>query len=262
MRKVDEVARKPARYDPRREESEPPPAEEVARPGAPEHATVPPSQEAIDLRDLAVPSEPPAAPAPPAPSWAGEHALATPGEVAIAEVPLPSPDRAADELAAPISTRDAERPRAAAPQGPHAAHAFTNVDPRLEAIEPAISAGDWASIVKQLGTDDEAGRLPPNLGLLYALARKEAEHDDATAKRGSELTQLAIRCMAGMFGVPEQSPIALVLAKRLLRKNPVSWQQRPAPPAKVSVLFIALAIAIGSGVGWAISQGYVRFHWH
>lgn len=267
MRKVDEVARKPARYDPRREESEPPPATEgFARPSAPEPPTTQPGEQAIDLRDRAVPSEPPAPgvpSVPPAPSWAGEHAPATPGDVAIEEVPIPSiaaaPDRASDEPAAPISSRDPERPRAPAA---HGAYAFTNVDPRLETIEPAISAGDWAAIVKLLGTDDEAGRLPPNLGLLYALARKEAEHDDATAKRGSDLTQLAIRCMAGLFGVPAQSPIALVLAKRLLRKNPVSWQQRPAPPAKVSVLFIVLAIAIGSAVGWAISQGYVRFHWH
>jgi hypothetical protein len=278
MRKVDEVAPKHARHDPRREESDPPPPREpAARPAVIENPTVRPTGEPIDLRELAVPSEPPAAPAtppsvPPAPSWAGEHALATPGDVAIEDAPVPSPataatataagaapDRAADEPAPPVSSRDPSRPRAAPSPG---SHAFTNVDPRLETIEPAISAGDWAAIVKLLGTDDAAGRLPPNLGLLYALARKEAEHDDATAKHGSELTQLAIRCMAGLFGVPEQSPIALVLAKRLLRKNPVSWQQRPAPPAKVSVLFILLAIAIGSAVGWAISQGYVRFHWH
>jgi hypothetical protein len=252
MRNVDEVARKPARYDPRREESEPPPpSEELARPGAPEGATVPPSEEAINLRELAVPSEPPAPAAPAAPPARfalGEHATATPADVEIAEAPPPS-----------ALEHDLERPRAAAAP---AAHAFTNVDPRLETIEPAIAAGDWAAIVRLLGSDEEAGRLPPNLGLLYALARKEAEHDDATAKHGSELTQLAIRCMAGLFGVPAQSPIALVLAKRLLRKNPVSWQKRPAPPAKVSVLFIVLAIAIGSAVGWAISQGYVRFHWH
>lgn len=259
MRKVDEVARKPARYDPRREESEPPPAtEEPARPAAAEHPTVPPSEEAISLRDVAVPSEPP--PEEPA------RANATDSEsvpILPEEAPLPpppsAPERSLRETARQPAFEPSREPERARPA---ASHAFTNVDPRLETIEPAIAAGDWAAIVKLLGTDDEAGRLPPNLGLLYALARKEAEHDEASARRGTEFTQLAIRCMAGLFGVPEQSPIALVLAKRLLRKNPVSWQQRPAPPTKVSVLFILLAIAIGSAVGWAISQGYVRFHWH
>ncbi len=192
------------------------------------------------------------------PSKSDEVAPKTPRVDPRREVSDPPPQPREERVIAPPSRAEA-KPRLEAPaEGAH--RTVTNVDPRLETIEPAIAAGDWASVARQLGDDATAGRLPPNLGLLYALARKEAGNEKAPPREGADLNALAIRCMAGLFGVPEQSAVALVLAKRLLRTNPVAWQQRPAPPAKVSLLFVALAIVVGGGFGWALSMGYVRFH--
>src|SRR5205085_535678 len=73
----------------------------------------------------------------------------------------------------------------------------TNVDPRLEEIEPAIDRGDWAAVVKSLGPVDAAGRLPPQLGLLFAVAHHETAKEDE--KGGAN--EMAIRCAAGLFGV-------------------------------------------------------------
>lgn len=253
--KIDEAVSRPARHDPRREESEPPPpgaGEGAAEPESPpesprraEPVTLPPSDEAIDLREIAVPTVPPLAATEPAlaPITLGDApplAEPPPAEEPPPSAPRGSPSRADDPPRAP-------------------AFSITSLDPRLEAIEPAIAKGDWSEIANQLGSDEQAGRLPPNLGLLFALARKESEHDEATARKGTAYNELAIRCMAGLFGVPEQSPIALVLAKRLLRKNPVSWQKRPAPPAKVSILLIILVVAVCGGLTWAITQGYIQF---
>jgi hypothetical protein len=259
--KLDEAVARPARHDPRREDSEPPPsradeepqaapapppAPAAASPAAPPAA--PPaddaarhaSAEAIDVSTLVVPSEPPPAPPKPAPEPAPIVAAADDAP----PLPVGRPSRAEESLRAPVAGYSV---------------AITSVDPRLESIEPAIAKGDWAEVSKALGSDEQAGRLPPNLGLIFALARKESEPEDAPGHKGSTYNELAIRCMAGLFGVPEQSPIALVLAKRLLRKNPVSWQKRPAPPAKISFLLIVLAIAVCGGLTWAITQGYIQF---
>jgi hypothetical protein len=133
----------------------------------------------------------------------------------------------------------------------------TNVDPRLEALEPLLRAADWDGVIKQLGSPDEAGKLPPNLGLLYAIARKEKETSES---KGSDATELAIRCTAGLLGTAPESPVALVVAKRIVRKNPVAWQKAPAPRASVSAIIILVAIAIGGLVGWLVATGRLQVH--
>ena len=133
---------------------------------------------------------------------------------------------------------------------------ITSVDPRITALEPLVASADWEGVAKFLGTPDAAGRLPPNLGLVYALARKET---GVSKEEGYEPNVAAIQCMAGLFGIPKESPIALVLGKRLLRSNPVGWQKAPAPPTHISLFIVALGLAIGAGIGWLLSFGYVTF---
>lgn len=134
---------------------------------------------------------------------------------------------------------------------------ITVIDPRLGEIEPFLRAGDWDSVLKALGTHDQAGKLPPNLGLLYAIARKEKE--SAGKLEGTlDATDLAIRCTAGLLNVPADSALALVVAKRLVRLNPVAWQKRPAPPARVSAIIMLVALVIGGLVGWLVATGRLQ----
>ncbi len=131
--------------------------------------------------------------------------------------------------------------------------AITNTDPRYAAIEKLLDANDWKAVGDQLGTLDDVGKLPPNLGLLAAVA-----HNEATPVGHPESVAIAIRCVAAIFGVPEESPIARVLARRLLRKNPTRLRDRPAPPARISLLIIAVTLLLSAGLGWFLSSGGVH----
>lgn len=155
------------------------------------------------------------------------------------------------DLAAKLQAVQPSEPPATEPR------VVTNTDPRMLELEPLIAASDWASVIKQLGPAESAGRLPPNLGIIYAVACKEMENAPAEQ---IDLNEVAIRCAAGLFGVEPDSPIALLLAKRLLRKNPVNWKKRPAPRPMISFIIIIVALVLGGLFGWAASVGYIRFH--
>ncbi len=138
---------------------------------------------------------------------------------------------------------------------------ITSRDPRFERLEALLDANDWKAIGKELGTV-EIGTLPPNLGLVAALARSENKKEGDPDAVG-----IAIRCMAGLLDVEEGSPIARVLARRLLRKNPASLRQRPAPPARTSMFIVLATLVVGGAVGWLASIGSWRgifrlFHLH
>jgi len=182
--------------------------------------------------------------------------------------PEPEPKPEPEE---PASSR--RRPVPVVPDAPSEAggRVVTAQDPRIAELEPLVAQARWKAILDKLGSEQDAGKLPPNLGLLYALAHKEhhveAEttgeekadppHDD---RDKYDANAVAIRCMAGLFGVPSESPIALVLGKRLIRANPVSWQKKKAPPAPISVLIVAIGLLLGAGIGWLLSFGYVEFN--
>ena len=129
----------------------------------------------------------------------------------------------------------------------------TSQDPRYEPIEKLLDLNDWKKITAELGPMSDVGKLPPNLGLLAALA-----HNESTKDGDPDAVTTAIRCMAGLLGVAEDSPIARVLARRMLRKNPVKLSERKAPPAKTSLLIVLATLVGGGGVGWLASEG----SWH
>jgi hypothetical protein len=148
---------------------------------------------------------------------------------------------------APVGETERE-PKAETP-----ANRVTSQDPRYEPLEKLLDLNDWKKISDELGPLDELGKLPPNLGLLAALAHNEK------AKEGDpEAATTAIRCMAGLLGVNEDSPIARVLARRMLRKNPVKLRDRQAPPARTSLLIVLVTLVGGGGVGWLASAGSWR----
>lgn len=163
-------------------------------------------------------------------------------------------DAEARRSSAPPKEEAARRPSVPPPkptsEAPKA-RVVTSTDPRLESIEPLINRGDWAGIVRELGPPDKAGALPPHLGLIFALAMNET----AGAESPTDAAQLAIRCAAGLFGVAPDSATALVMAKRLLRKNPLSFGKRPAPPARTSALIVFITLVVGAGVGWLVTGG-------
>lgn len=126
-------------------------------------------------------------------------------------------------------------------------------DPRHETLEKLLDANDWKKVGTELGPMAEIGKLAPNLGLVAAVAHNE------TAKDGDpEAVLAAIRCMAELLGVPAESPIARVLARRMLRKNPVRIRDRQAPPARTSLIIVLATLVLGGGVGWLASSN----HWH
>jgi hypothetical protein len=137
------------------------------------------------------------------------------------------------------------------------AAAITSQDPRYEPLEKLLDANDWKKICEELGPMDAVGKLPPNLGLVAALACNE------TSKDGDpEAIVTAVRCMAGLLGVAEDSPIARVLARRMLRKNPVRFTERKAPPARTSLFIVLVTLIVGGGVGFVVSAGSWRAALH
>ncbi len=143
----------------------------------------------------------------------------------------------------------ADEPKADEPK----ARRVTSTDPRFAELDALLDRNDWAAVQEQLGPYEDLGKLPPNLALIAALA-----HHERASEGDPDPTPIAIRCMAGLLAVDEDSPAARVLAKRLLRKNPVQFREIKAPPARVSALIIVLTLVVGGGVGWLVSMGSWR----
>jgi hypothetical protein len=140
---------------------------------------------------------------------------------------------------------------AVAPSPSVARGAFvTNLDPRIERLASSIDESNWRAVQDQLGTLEESGHLPPTLGLIAAIA-----HNEVAGEAGSPgANELAIRCVASLFGVTSENPIGRVLAKRLLRRPPRSSLRELAP-----AWFVAAVIAIvlvGAGIAmWLLAGG-------
>ncbi len=73
---------------------------------------------------------------------------------------------------------------------------ITSVDPRLVDVDPLLATGSWRQILELLGPPEAIERLPPTLGLIYAVALRESV-GDASATPANEL---AIRSMAAIYG--------------------------------------------------------------
>jgi len=219
------------RRDPRRDPTDPPPPNE--------DEPVPPKVQIVDTSQPPPPEKPPA-----------ENAMPASARTPKVEDDEPPSRR----RPAPMPPRDQSPARQ-----PGAGSVITSSDPRIPELEKALASGNWDEALKLLGTPADSGRLPPNLGVLFAIAMKEKDREDMPT---AELNDVAIRCTAGLLGVAHDSPIALLIAKRLLRRNPVALHKRPAPRPTISILIIVCTLIITGTLSWLISFGYLQFSFH
>lgn len=132
-------------------------------------------------------------------------------------------------------------------------------DPRVAEIEPLVERNDWKAVVAKLGAVEDAGKLPPNLGLVVAIA-----HNEMAADGSADARNVAVRSMAALLGLPPESELARVLARRLLRKNPTGFRHRPAPRARTSLFIVAVVLVLGGALGWFLSSplfSRLLHHW-
>lgn len=116
---------------------------------------------------------------------------------------------------------------------------------KVAEIERLVDRAAWKEIAQNLGPGAEAEELSPALALIYAVARRESAGDDAA----SQATQLAIESMAKVLGVAPESPLSLVLAKRMLRKPPAATSAPGAPARQRVVTWLIIAMVVGFVAG-------------
>jgi hypothetical protein len=123
-------------------------------------------------------------------------------------------------------------------------------DDRLAEIERMVGRNQWAEICKLLAPEPAAvEQLPASLALVYAVALKESR------PAGTDADRRAIGAIADILGVHRESALALVLGKRLTRRR--NWAETPAPSRGFSVAVLALGLALGSVVGWILTEVFL-----
>jgi hypothetical protein len=122
-------------------------------------------------------------------------------------------------------------------------------DARLLKYEGLVERNAW----EQLHDEISRERAPsPELRLLAIVAQRESLKGDRK-QEAARLTQEAISAVAELLHVPPASPTALVIGKRLLRKNPVWSSPKQQPTARMSLGVLIGGLAAGAGVGWLVT---------
>jgi hypothetical protein len=153
------------------------------------------------------------------------------------------------------------RPEAGRSQAPRAAEP---IDPGLAAlVEPLVQQGKWHELRVLLASRaNDPRQLPPGLALLYAISLKEdREHQEGAPdqKPTAQAEMLGIRAVSQLLSVSEQSAVAVVVAKRALRRRPLDWSQKP--PARVSALLVVAALLAGAFVGLLLHPDLLSLFW-
>jgi len=135
------------------------------------------------------------------------------------------------------------------PSKPPSIEELQGFDAKLTELEPHLAETNWEQVLAALEKHES---LPPQLALLYAIAQRERNAP-------GDADSVAIRAVAALLGVSVESHAALVVAKRLLRRNPIAWQKRKAPPAKISVLIAVIVMLVGAAAGYVLSPNVPLF---
>ena len=144
---------------------------------------------------------------------------------------------------------------------PPAKAPLTALEPAVAAeLEPLVRKAAWHEVIAWLELKYPGGNsLPPGLALLYAIALKEAPPDAARSPLAAQADRLGVRAVSELLGVGDDTAIALVVAKRALRKRQLEWQKEP--PKRVSITLMLIALVIGAAVGLAISKQSIPLPW-
>lgn len=121
----------------------------------------------------------------------------------------------------------------------------------LAKVEPLVKETRWAEVVELLERRSPAD-LPPSLRLVLAVALVEMAGEGSS----TVATRMAIQAFGALLGLPEESSTTVVLTKRIVRRNPVAWRKRQAPPAPIRLALVITALACGIVAGWALGPGY------
>ncbi len=155
-------------------------------------------------------------------------------------MPVPEEEAPREEPAPDVPAAQPRETMAASPR----AKGIPPPDPRTEEVELLVARNAWADIKTLLERDGNVDDLPPELLFVWAIADKE------TSER-STADGVAIEAMARILRLPTDSALALVLAKRTLRKR--TWGDTPAPRPWLSALIAVLGIGAGAAIGYVWS---------
>ena len=62
-----------------------------------------------------------------------------------------------------------------------------------------------------------------------------------------------------LFELPEPSVLSVLIAKRLLRRRPLDWKQKP--PTRVSAMLVGSALLVGALVGFLLHPKLLSLFW-
>jgi hypothetical protein len=177
--------------------------------------------------------------------------------------PAPPPPAPANDTA----PRQVVAPAAPPPQPTAAAQpAHKRLDAAeislLTAAEPLLQQARWRELRELIhARGGDPAQLPPVLALLYAIALKEdsTASPDQAKKLGHNPDALGIRVISQLLSLPEQSSTAVLIAKRLMRRRPLDWKQKP--PGRISAILVMGALLAGALVGVLLHPWLLALLW-
>jgi hypothetical protein len=119
----------------------------------------------------------------------------------------------------------------------------------LGRFEQLVERGAWDQLAEEL---EQLEQRSPAHTLLYVIARRETR---GAGQQDIALTREAIGAVSQLLNVPETSPTALLLSKRLLRRNP--WNRAQQPSKKLSAGLMLLGVSLGAGIGWLVTRFFM-----
>jgi len=132
----------------------------------------------------------------------------------------------------------------------------------LSAAEPLFTQSRWGEL-RQLLTSKggDPGKLAPTLALLYAIALKEdtSLSADEGQKPLAHAESIGMSVLSRLFGLPENSVAVVLITKRLLRRRPLDWKQKP--PARISLMLAFSALLLGALVGFLLHPKLLGLFW-
>ena len=151
-------------------------------------------------------------------------------------------------------------PRSPTPPPPDATAPAEDDQALFAAVEPLLHQGNWQGVIELLSNRPaDAPPLSARLNLLCAIALKEAPAAGTAGKQNADADLLGMRAVSALLRVAADSPTALIVGKRVLRKRQIEWQT--SPPRRVSFVLTTIALLVGAAVGLLFNQRLIDLFW-